>query len=297
MLTGYLAKEGLEHVVEKQLTRIVDKIGSLFIVEGSHQPILFVQECLVRCSKNRLLFDQDQAAKELKAIGKLWSLYPLLSVRRATLISEKLSYFKSKPIPFPLLHSYFSTRRLDSKKQNTLYASARTSSSFAQGEVLFRESKEPPSRAYLKLWEALTLTQKMPLSSETCLEIGASPGSWTWVLQKMAKKVIAVDRAPLADFVQRLENVFFLKKDAFSLLPQDFPEVNWVFSDVICYPEKLLEWVLKWLEVNPKINFVCTLKFQGECDYKIVNSFLEIEGSTVFHLFHNKHELTWALIH
>jgi len=296
MLTGYMAKEGLEHVVEKQLTNIIDRIGSLFIVEGSYQHILFVQN--VWYDVQKIDFTSiGQAAKQLKSIGKLWSLYPFLSVRRATLISEKLSYFKSKPIPFPCSIPSSPLGAWTLKNENTLYASSRTSSSFAQGEVVFQESKDPPSRAYLKLWEALTLTQKMPLSCETCLEVGASPGSWTWVLQKMAKKVIAVDRAPLADFVQKLENVLFLKRDAFTLQPQDFPEVQWVFSDVICYPEKLLEWVVKWLEVNPKINFVCTLKFQGECDYKIVDSFLKIPNSKVYHLFHNKHELTWVLTH
>ncbi|MBM3207610.1 MAG: hypothetical protein FJZ57_03275 [Chlamydiae bacterium] len=296
MLTGYMAPEGLEHLIEKQLTNIVDKIGRLFIAEGPTQNILFVQNIWYDLKKIEFTSIGD-AAKQLKTLGKLWSLYPVLSVRRASLIADKLSYFKSKLIPFP---SSLPTSPLGAwtlKNENILYASAKTSSPFAQGEVYFQESKEPPSRAYLKLWEALTLLETRPSLNQVCLEIGACPGSWTWALQKMAKKVIAVDRAPIVDSISNLDGVVFLKKDAFSLLPEDYKDVDWVFSDVICYPEKLLEWVLKWLQVNPKLNFVCTLKFQGSCDYRIVEEFLKIPNSKIFHLFNNKHELTWALVH
>jgi len=39
--------------------------------------------------------------------------------------------------------------------------------------------------------------------------------------------------------------------------------------------------------------FVCTLKFQGETDHATAARFAAIPGSTLRHLYHNKHELTW----
>ena len=136
----------------------------------------------------------------------------------------------------------------------------------------------------------------MPKAGDQCLEVGASPGSWTWVLQQLGADVIAVDRAKLDESVSSLPNITFMKKDAFSIGPKDYPDLDWVFSDLICYPEKLLSWVTQWLEINSKVNFVCTLKIQGEYDPKIIKEFAKIEGSHVVHLFHNKHELTWFKI-
>lgn len=174
-----------------------------------------------------------------------------------------------------------------------MIASAHSKSPFALGEVHFHEDKTPPSRAYLKLWEAFLRTQRVPSKGEECLELGASPGSWTWVLQGLGLKVTAVDKAPLADHIQALPNVTFLKKDAFSLKPTDFPEVTWVFSDLICTPEKLYSFVMNWLELSPSTRFVCTLKFLGDADFEIVDRFAKIKGSEIIHLYHNKHELTW----
>jgi 23S rRNA (cytidine2498-2'-O)-methyltransferase len=70
--------------------------------------------------------------------------------------------------------------------------------------------------------------------------------------------------------------------------------MDWVFSDVICYPPRLYEWVQRWLASGLCKNFVCTIKMQGsEPDFETTRLFAAIPGSTVVHLYHNKHELTW----
>ena len=220
---------------------------------------------------------------------RLWAFYPHIHVRRGELISLSLPYFSPKPLAFP---SPTPTAALGSwtlLNEHTLLAASHCASPFAHGEVHFQETKEPPSRAYLKLWEILTRINQMPKAGERCLEIGASPGSWTWVLQKLGAEVIAVDKAELAPQVAHLPKVSFLKKDAFALRPEELPPLDWVFSDVICYPGKLLEWIDRWKGVR----LICTIKFQGKDDYKILPEFAKIQGSRIIHLFHNKHELTW----
>ncbi len=238
----------------------------------------------------------SEAAKKLRELQKLWSFYPYNNMRKGVLISEKLPYFSPKPLIFPssLPQSPLGSWTLLDEK--TLLASSLCSSPFSQGEIVFQESKIPPSRAYLKLWEALTRIGCMPKEGAVCLEVGASPGSWTWVLQQLGSKVIAVDRAPLDESIASLPGVVFMKKDAFSLGPANFPKLDWIFSDVICSPEKLLDWISQWLEIDAKVNFVCTLKFKGEGGYEIIREFEKIEGSHIVHLFHNKHELTWTRI-
>ena len=87
--------------------------------------------------------------------------------------------------------------------------------------------------------------------------------------------------------------VRFIKHDAFTLKPEDFGPQDWVCSDVICYPPRLYEWILKWLESGLCGNFICTIKMQGPADHETTRAFAAIPGSTVVHLTANKNELTW----
>lgn len=160
----------------------------------------------------------------------------------------------------------------------------------------FREDKEAPSRAYLKLWEAFHRLGAFPQPGDRCLDLGACPGGWTWVLRKLGAEVWAADRAELAPALMQDPKVHFIKGDGFRLKPSDLPKMDWVFSDVICYPSRLLEWVQPWLELPQVPNMLCTLKFQGETDFNTQFKFAAIPHSQVVHLFQNKHEVTWICI-
>ncbi|MGZ3724102.1 MAG: SAM-dependent methyltransferase, partial [Bdellovibrionales bacterium] len=178
--------------------------------------------------------------------------------------------------------------------EKTLVYSAECTSPFPDGEPEFAENKtDPPSRAYLKLWEIFLLTQNWPKAGQTVIDLGSSPGGWTWVLDQLGCNVISVDKAPLAEDLKLSNRVKFVGESAFGLEPV---KVDWLFSDVICYPERLLELVLKWRAAGAARNFVCTLKFQGPTDLAAIKNFLAIPGSQVVHLNANKHELTWFLI-
>ena len=113
----------------------------------------------------------------------------------------------------------------------------------------------------------------------------------------LGAKVFAVDRAELAPSLMQNPRIKFLAHDAFTLKPQEiseqFGEVDWIFSDVICYPERLFEWILKWLDYNQNLNMICTIKMQGEIDWSLIQKFADIPQSRIIHLNYNKHELTW----
>ncbi len=291
-ITGYLAPEGQEEELAKELKHITARYGRLFLAEGPPQTVFFVQNMWL--DPKEIAFSSiGDAAKKLKPLQKLWAFYPYENLRRGNLILEKLAYFSPKPLPFPSPLPKSPLGSFTLLNEHTLLASPQCTSPFAHGEIQFQESKIPPSRAYLKLWEVFTRTGVLPTQGDRCLELGACPGSWTWVLQSLGCTITAVDRALLDPAIASLPGITFLKKDAFALQPEDFPEVSWVFSDLICYPEKLLEWLRPWLAKKPHANFVCTLKFQGEANPEVIRAFLKIQGSQICHLFHNKHELTW----
>jgi 23S rRNA (cytidine2498-2'-O)-methyltransferase len=154
----------------------------------------------------------------------------------------------------------------------------------------------PPNRAYLKLWEAFTLLGRRPGPGDLCLDLGSSPGGWTWALQKLGARVISVDKAPLDPEVAALPGVTYRRQSAFALDPAEIEPVDWLFSDVICYPARLLRLVERWMASGRARNLVCTIKFQGATDHRTARAFAAIPGSRLMHLAANKHELTWALL-
>lgn len=240
-----------------------------------------------------------EAAGALKKIMRNWAPYQFTQFRRAALIQEKLPYINLKPRKFPsrIPGSPIGLYTLTGK--NTMLASAETTSRLPAGTVTFIEDHEnPPSRAYLKIQESLTMAQllngtEFPHEGQKCLEAGACPGGWTWVLAGLGAEVLAVDRSELVPELMANPLVKFMAHDAFTIRPQDAGAFDWIFSDVICYPERLLGWINGWLDSGLAKNMICTIKMQGKTDWNLISRFEEIPGSRILHLNYNKHELTW----
>ena len=294
MTTAYLAPPGYEEQLAKEIQGDFQRYDRLFILPEA-QPLLWVQNTWH--NPFRTHFESiSEAAQILKEIQRNWAHYPYSEHRRAALIEEKLPYLSNKPIKFPATKPTAPLGSWTLLDKHTLLASPHCSSSYKNGELNLEECHQgPPSRAYLKLWEALIILGKMPQTSDKCLEVGSSPGGWTWVLAHLGTQVLSVDRSPLSPSIAALPGVQHKLGNAFSMTPETVGPVDWIFSDVACYPEKLLEWVNHWLESGLCKNYICTLKFQGDTSYDIAKQFLAIPGSQLHHLIHNKHELTWML--
>jgi 23S rRNA (cytidine2498-2'-O)-methyltransferase len=234
------------------------------------------------------------AARQLRAMQRNWALYSFAHHRRAALIAEKLPKVSAKPLVFGTLPPSAPLGSWTLLAPDLMLAAPHCSSPFPNGEVTFVEDKEgPPSRAYLKLWETFTRIGVRPLPGETCLDLGACPGGWTWVLASLGARVVSVDKAPLDPGVAAMTGVEVRRESAFGLDPNKEPVYDWLFSDVICYPERLFRLVERWLQHGKARRFVCTIKFQGETDFQTLARFAAIPGSQLMHLHHNKHELTW----
>ena len=293
--TGYLAAEGFEAQLEVELgqDRIRERHGRLILAAGPARPAAWAAN--IWHDVREIEFESiSQAAAALRAMQRNWALYPHRLHRRASLIQDKLPHVSAKPLVFPAALPKAPLGSWMLLDANRLLASPHCSSAFANGAVELVENKSaPPNRAYLKLWEALTLAGRWPQPGELCLDLGASPGGWSWVLQSLGARVIAIDRAPLDPEIAALPGIEYRAESAFALKPQDIGPVEWLCSDIVCYPAKLLELVQRWLESGLVRNFVCTIKFQGETDHAAAAAFAAIPGSRLMHLHHNKHELTW----
>lgn len=293
---AYLAPEDYLEPLLLEVGKKREVYGQLVVTPKRSKPAYWAQNTWLEPVRIPISSVSD-AAKKLKAVQRNWVLYSFEHHRRAQLIAEQLPHVSAKPLAFPAPAPTSALGSWTLLSANEIMYSANCSSPFPNGVPLFVEDKSgPPSRAYLKLWEAFTLLGEYPKNGARCLEVGASPGGWTWVLAKLGVKVLAVDRTPLDPRIMKSPGVTFQKGNGLAILPANAGPFDWIFSDLACYPEKLFEWVSAWLETHPKTRFICTLKFQGTSHYSVIPRFAAISGSQLMHLSANKHELTWIKI-
>jgi 23S rRNA (cytidine2498-2'-O)-methyltransferase len=293
---AYLAAAGFVEELAHELGAIDLKHGRLLIASGSPRVAAWAANVWLDPQEIAIASISDAATK-LRSIQRNWAVYAPRLYRRATLIQAQLPKVSARPLAFgapPPSAALGSWTLLDAE---TILAAPNCTSSFPNGEIHFVEDRTgPPSRAYLKLWEALTLIGLRPEPGEICLDLGSSPGGWSWALQRTGAHVISVDKAPLAREIELSPRIAHRRESAFALDPRAIGPVDWLFSDLVCYPARLLGLVERWLAAGTCQRFVCTVKFQGKTDHEIARRFAAIPGSQLLHLFHNKHELTWIKI-
>jgi 23S rRNA (cytidine2498-2'-O)-methyltransferase len=229
-LTGYLADPAFIGELREELGDVCAEYGALLFAPGPARPVAWARDIWVE--PRRLPAPSiTLAAKALRQLGRDWTLYPYAQHRRASLIQEGLPKLRERapwtfgqPLPARRLGSWM---LLD---KDSMIASAECRSPLPLGELEFVEEKSgPPSRAYLKLWEALSLMKVQPKPGERCLDLGAAPGGWTWVLAELGADVLAIDRAPLAPNIASRPNIQWQKGNAFSVAPEDIGPIDWLF--------------------------------------------------------------------
>jgi len=237
----------------------------------------------------------NDAAAKLRISGrKSWYQHKLNCVRRGSLILDNFKKLPNFTITFPPKEALPQIGGFSLIEQNLMLYCAKRWKAMPDGLYEFHEDKKmPPSRAYLKLWEALSLWGEFPKAGDTCMDVGSCPGGWTYVLQSLGAKVISVDKAPLAPHIARLPGIQFLQQSAFALDPKTFDTIDWLVSDIICYPDRLLNLIETWLESGKAKRMICTVKLQGEPDWSSINKLAAIPQARVLHLSQNKHELTF----
>jgi 23S rRNA (cytidine2498-2'-O)-methyltransferase len=295
-LWALLAPGGFRAETERELAhkklRPWRQSGDFFLFRGPPVPVAWADARWLDVKELPFTSISD-AARKLRPLARVWEHLPLAQRGRGNLIFDQLRALKKEEeIAFPtklqLPEGAGAFTLLE--EEGVAYWCRDFDRSHPLGKVQFREDRQqPPSRAYLKLWEALCLRGEWPGPGQKCLDLGACPGGWTWVLASLGAEVLSVDRSPLEPKIAAMPGVSFRRGDAFQLKPEE--AVDWLCCDVISAPERLLEMVEAWVQAGKAARFVCTLKFQGEADPAIVEKFEQM--GRVLHLHHNKHELTF----
>jgi len=281
--------------LERELTRknvkVYFKSDKIFLIEPVSTQIIWAQDHWKNCLSSEYTVDLYHQLKNFSTIGYYHPTF------RHKHIENKLSKLKKIPqkrITFNPNKKFNFKYYIWTIIDDLIIYSDQPSARYPAGWNEFEEDKiHPPNRAYLKLWEAIMIHDLKFDSKQIALEIGASPGGWSWVLSQCFDKVYTFDRAPLADKIEQIKNIKHSLGDAFKLNPLDFKDTSWFFSDLICTPEKIYEVIQEWLAISPDKNFMCTIKFKGDCDFEIIEKLLNIEHSKIVRLYQNKNEVTW----
>jgi 23S rRNA (cytidine2498-2'-O)-methyltransferase len=161
------------------------------------------------------------------------------ALAQVILISPERGFLSIAPAPLP-----FQTRHV--------------LSFFPGGEFVAPTDKQAPSRAFGKLVEAEARLGRRIAAREVCIDLGASPGSWTYVAARRGARVTAVDRAELRPDLMQHPRVIFQRGDAFGFEPAT--PADWLLCDVIASAERSAQLLLRWLQNGWCRHFVVTLK-------------------------------------
>ena len=140
--------------------------------------------------------------------------------------------------------------------------------SFPKGEIPIANDKSAPSRAFAKLLEAEQRFGCAVAPGAICADLGASPGSWSYVALNRGARVTAVDRAPLRADLMSHPRLRFHRGDAFTFEPS--APVDWLLCDVIAAPSRTADLLLRWIRGRWAARFIVTIKFKGDEEYGLL---------------------------
>lgn len=169
-------------------------------------------------------------------------------------------------------------------------------SPFVAGRARMRIEKDKPSRAARKVEEALHWMGIAPGSGEVCVDLGAAPGGWSWVLLEKRARVIAIDPAELRDDVAKHRGLKHVKASAFQYEPDE--QVDWLFCDMAWRPLEAAQLLAKWGRRKWARVLVANLKLPMKQKHKMVEELRAIVNGGGWkrvrtrQLYHDRDEIT-----
>ena len=217
--------------------RQTNKKGEVVSAQAGYQRCRLIREALMDLLRKKRRYLLRSLGEEPKPFTAETSLVQVL------LIGPERGFISLAPAPLP-----FEQRHLIS--------------AFPKGHIKIPSDHTAPSRAFAKLVEAELRMGRSIEKGETCVDLGASPGSWTYVAANRGASVVAVDRSALRDDLMASPEVQFVRGDAFEFRPNR--RVDWLLCDVIVEPGRSAGLLLEWLRRGLCRNYVVTIKLKDD---------------------------------
>jgi 23S rRNA (cytidine2498-2'-O)-methyltransferase len=180
-----------------------------------------------------------------------------------------------------------------------------SSSPWPMGIARLRMPGGAPSRSTLKLAEALAhflgedAIARRLRPGMSAVDLGASPGGWTWQLVRHGLFVTAVDNGPLDAALLDSGQVRHRRADAFGFQPPD--PVDWMVCDVVESPSRVAALAARWVAQGWCRESVFNLKLPMKKRWEEVARARAIVGEAfagapyrleIRHLYHDREEVT-----
>lgn len=263
-------------VIYKQLNKIID-----------FNDLVFPRQCLLATSMINDLPSDNRIAPLLTEIQSFdMTFCDLLLETPDTNEGKQLSGFLKK-FSTPLRISLEKARLIDRDSHWRLHgfflsssavylgvSHINNSSPLFMGIPRLRMPKSAPSRSTLKLEEAFRLmldeseqTQYLK-NGMTAVDLGASPGGWTWQLVQRGMFVAAIDNGPMDQTLIDSGQVQHIKADGFKYLPEK--PVDWLVCDMVERPLHISRMISRWLVEGHCHHTAFNLKLPMKQRYDIV---------------------------
>ncbi len=165
------------------------------------------------------------------------------------------------------------------------------------GRRRMKRAGESPSRAAMKLEEALDGLPFEPARGDVCVDLGAAPGGWTQRLVARGARVIAVDPARLMPELASNPRVRHVQESAFAFAPEE--PVDWLFCDMAWRPLEVAQLLAKWGRRGWASHLVANIKLpmkdKNPILLRVRHTLTEDggwKGLTVRQLYHDRDEVT-----
>jgi 23S rRNA (cytidine2498-2'-O)-methyltransferase len=237
-------------------------------------------------------------AKELSTFCRKFSV-PLRQALRA---AGKLT--QDEDPRRPVLHLFF----LKNDSVWIGYSYPNNNSPFHMGIPRLRSPSDAPSRSTLKLEEAFYMfipqddEEYRLCSGLTAVDLGASPGGWTYQLVRRGMMVSAIDNGPMDEALMETGQVKHIMADGFTYRPTK-KNPYWLVCDMVEKPARITHLVAQWFREGCCQEAIFNLKLPMKKRYAEVEHNLavlkewlaELEGDYVIQakqLYHDREEIT-----
>jgi 23S rRNA (cytidine2498-2'-O)-methyltransferase len=166
------------------------------------------------------------------------------------------------------------------------------------GQRRMADHPDAPSRSFLKIEEAFSILKLKPEINDLVIDLGASPGGWSFSAALKGASVCAVDNAKLKGGASNHPGIIHYQINAFDYKPDK--KVDWLLCDMIVEPYKVIKLLEEWLTRKLCRFFIINLKF-GYTDIIALINDIEHDNDLIkkmtsfiqiIHLYHDRDEVT-----
>lgn len=294
-------KQMIEHVTFRALifTRQWFIAGDMFEITGTDRVAEVSQhlEGIPHCGELEIIHVDTNEAKELSRLCKSLTGPMAAHLRKTNKLSEKRNH------KIPRLMMMF----VSGQQIMVGYHFTNNACKWPDGILHLKFPNSAPSRSTLKLEEAWHWFIPKRQWGERlgagmrAVDLGASPGGWTWQMVKRNMMVEAIDNGPMDAALMETGQVTHHEVDGFKFHPSK--KVHWMVCDMAESPMKVAERIAHWVVNDWCSETIFNLKLPMKKRFQEVRACIDLmeqkfkdRGVNVEisckHLYHDREEIT-----